>query len=161
MSVRKNDRKQSELEFIYNLNKLYHELITLLMKCPKRWDKLLVEPVSTALTKTVYHIKAGNSIYPTVQVEREQRRLHFVQGLANLQAAITLLDALFTYANSSDNESGHTFKPETIDRIMQSMNLEIRLIKGVMTKDTRRFATLGASKNEKKSKKNDDKDKAD
>lgn len=156
MSVRKNDRKQSELEFIFNMNKLYHEIITLLMKCPKRWDKILVDPVAMAFTRAVYHIKAGNSIFPTIQIEREERRLHFVQALANLQAAITLLDALFTYANSSHNESNHTFKLETIDRIMQSMNLEIRLLKGVMTKDTRRFSTLSVTKGEKKKKKNND-----
>lgn len=154
MSVRKNERKQSELEFIQNMNNLYHEIIVLLMKCPKRWDELLVKPVSMAFTRALYHTKVGNSIYPTVQIEREERRLHFVQALANLQAAITLLDGLFTFANSSQNDSGHTFKPETIDRIMQSMNLEIKLLKGVMTKDTRRFSSLGVSRNENK--KNED-----
>lgn len=142
MSVRKNDRQESTMEFLYHMKNLHREMLSLLMKCPKRWDKFLTEPTAHTISSALIHVKSANSIYPTNQRERKDRREQFVKALADLQAAISLLDNLFDYANSSENTTDFKVKPLKVDRVMEGFNKEIRLIKGVMHKDTQRFKNL-------------------
>ncbi len=142
MSVRKNDRQESTMEFLYHMKKVHREMIAFLMRCPKRWDKFLTENTAHVITMALIHVKAANSIYPTNQRERYDRREEFVKALSNLQSAITLLDVLFDFANSSENLTDFKVDEERIDRIMEYFKKEIRLIKGVMYKDTQRYKNL-------------------
>jgi len=140
MSVIKNKRNESGMQFLDNMKKLHAFTIAFCMKCPKRWDRFLTEDIAKLTNSALIHLKSGNSIYPTNQYERQLRKVEFTKALGDLQALITLIDNLFDYCNSS--ETDFKIKISKIENWMLMIDEEIGLVKGMIKKDSLRYKNL-------------------
>ena len=140
MSVIKNKRNESSMQFLDNMKKLHAFTIAFCMKCPKRWDRFLTEDIAKLTNSALIHLKSGNSVYPTNQYERQLRKVEFTKALGDLQALITLIDNLFDYCNSS--ETDFKIKISKIENWMLMIDEEIGLVKGMIKKDSLRYKNL-------------------
>lgn len=141
MSVIKNNRKESTMQFLDNMKKLHSFTISFCMKCPKRWDRFLTEDIAHLATLALVAVKKGNSIFPTNQHERQLRKDEFTKAIGNLQAMVTLVDNLFDYCQNNNNND-FQIKYSKIENWMLEIDEELRLLLGLMKRDTERYKNL-------------------
>jgi len=139
MSVIKSKRLESTMEFLDTMKKIHKEVISLCMRCPKRWDRFLTGDIAHLANMAMIRTKRGNSIYPTTQEEVQLRRNEFINATADLRGLISMLGNLFDYAVDSGE---YGIKSSRMESIMLLIETEINLLRGLMRKDAARYKTL-------------------
>jgi len=75
MSVPVSERKQSNMEFLKNAHDIKNCAIRKARKLPKSWQHFIAEPLVNHANELVAHVRYANSIYPTNQLELDERIL--------------------------------------------------------------------------------------
>lgn len=133
MSVHKNDREESKVQFLYNARNLQIFTIHKCSHFPKRYTFYISQPIVKIATDIYDHVKRANSIYPTNQHEVQLRRDHFLQANAAVYSLVSQVEL-----------AGEIFSisPDVMDNWMQYVDDEIRLLKGIMDSDRDRYKNL-------------------
>lgn len=135
MSVIESKRKEATTEFLKNARDIEEIFIDLRINKPKRYsfffDKLL--DYSFNLLSSV---KAGNSIYPENEIEMKMRQKYFKEGLAYCQ----VLNSQIEVVASKLKEDGISIK--LIQTLAEKIIYEIKLLKGVISADKKKYAFL-------------------
>lgn len=106
MSVLKNKRSESQLEFYHTATELRTELTRFVMNennVPKRWRPVFTFPMIDKLHALFDHITAANTIYPTCMREYDMRRDHQTAAIITVEQIIQLLQyMLMTLSLNAD-----------------------------------------------------------
>lgn len=141
MSVLKNNRDESNMQFLDNMKLLHYFTINYCIEMPKRWDRFLTEDICKLATRALVGVKLANSTYPTNQDERQIRKNAFNDAYGSLEAMVTLVDNLYDYCENSGN-TDFKLNLNKVEKWIDAISIEMKLIKGVMKKDNERFKKL-------------------
>ena len=141
MSVLKNERKESGMQFLDNMKILHYFTLEFCMSMPKRWGSFLTEDICKLATKALVKVKKANSVFPTNQEERQIRKNLFNDAYGDLESMVTLVDNLYDFCENSGNVN-FKLNLKKVEKWIQAISIEMKLIKGVMKKDSERFKNL-------------------
>lgn len=99
MSVLKNKRSQSQLEFYHTATVLRSELTRFVMNeknIPKRYRPVFTFPMVEKLIQLFDCITAANTIYPQTDHEAEMRRDYQTKAIITVNQILQLLQYLLT-----------------------------------------------------------------
>lgn len=99
MSVLKNKRSQSSLEFYHTATVIRAELTRFVMSeknIPKRWRPVFTFPMVEKLHRLFDYITAANTIYPTNEHEAELRRDYQTRAIIIVEQIIQMLQYMIT-----------------------------------------------------------------
>lgn len=99
MSVLKNNRSESKLEFYHTATLVRTELTRLVMNekvVPKRWRPVFTFPMIDKLLLLFDNITAANTIYPQDMKEAELRRAYQTQAIIIVEQILQLLQYALT-----------------------------------------------------------------
>ena len=130
MSVIKNKRSLSGVQFLDTARELQIFTMRICSKFPKHYNPFLNWPIIQQSVNVHNFVKKGNSIFPTNQMEYELRRQQFVLAGAELQAMISQIN--IAYDTFPIEEKKHK-------EWMELINKEIALIKNVIKADKERY----------------------
>lgn len=133
MSVLKQKRNESQLQFLDTARQL--EIFTLrnCVKFPKRYTFLITNEI-VRLAQSVYNkVKAANSIFPSGELEINLRREYLIQANCDLQCLISQLDV-------AKEMFGAEIKAATWCGWMDLIESEARLISAVKKRDKERLS---------------------
>jgi hypothetical protein len=94
MSVLKNKRSESQLEFYHTATLIRAELTRFVMNekiVPKRWRPVFTFPMVEKIIKLIDYITAANTIYPQNLREAERRRDYQTQAIITVEQILQLL----------------------------------------------------------------------
>ena len=94
MSVLKNKRGESQLEFYHTATIIRAELTRFVMNekiVPKRWRPVFTFPMVEKIVKLIDYITAANTIYPQNIREAERRRDYQTQAIITVEQILQLL----------------------------------------------------------------------
>lgn len=94
MSVLKNNRSESQLEFYNTATLIRAELTRFVMNdkvVPKRWRPVFTFPMTEKVIRLVDCITAANTIYPQNRREAEMRREYQTQAIITVEQILQLL----------------------------------------------------------------------
>lgn len=135
MSVPVGNRKEATTEFLKTARDIEEIFIDLRINKPKRYtfffDKLLDYSFNL-----LSEVKAGNSIYPENQSEARMRQEHFKEGLACCQVLVSQIEVVRHKLQDDGIAIGQ------VKDLAEKLAYEIKLIKGVISSDKKRYATL-------------------
>lgn len=97
MSVLKNKRNQSQLEFYHTATVIRAELTKFVMNdknVPKRWRPVFTFPMVTKAIQLIDEITAANTIFPTNTHEAEVRRDYQTKAIITVEQILQLLQFL-------------------------------------------------------------------
>lgn len=132
MSVLKNNRNESQLQFLDTARDL--EIFTLrnCVKFPKRYTFFITTEI-VRLSQSVYNnVKAANSIFPSGELEVQLRRDYLIKANCDLQCLISQLDV-------AKEMFGEEVKSNTWCSWMDLIEKEAKLISAVKKKDKERL----------------------
>lgn len=133
MSVPKNKRGDSNMEFIANARKLQIYTVQRCTHFPKRYTFYIGQPIAQIGTRIYEFVKLANSIYPSNQHEAQIRRDYLIRARAecnNLISQIEVASEMFA------------INPQTVMQWSGIVDEEIKLISGVMRADKDRLKNL-------------------
>lgn len=133
MSVPKSKRGKSKMEFLYNARKLQIHTIKKCVSFPKRYTFYISQPLANAATKVYEHVKMANSVYPTNAHEAQIRRDYFICARAGLYSIVSQVEVAHEIFG---------LDPDAMKYWMKIISEEIRLLKGVMEEDYKRYKNL-------------------
>lgn len=99
MSVLKNKRSESQLEFYHTATLIRAELTRFVMNdkvVPKRWRPVFTFPMTEKVIRLVDYITAANTIYPQSRREAEMRRDYQTQAIITVEQILQLLQFMLT-----------------------------------------------------------------
>lgn len=99
MSVLKNKRSESQLEFYHTATLIRKELTQFVMNekiVPKRWRPVFTFPMIDKVIKLFDYITAANTIYPQNLREAERRRDYQTQAIIVVEQILQLLQYMLT-----------------------------------------------------------------
>ena len=99
MSVLKNKRSESQLEFYHTATLIRAELTRFVMNekiVPKRWRPVFTFPMVEKIIKLIDYITAANTIYPQNLREAERRRDYQTQAIITVEQILQLLQYILT-----------------------------------------------------------------
>lgn len=99
MSVLKNKRSESQLEFYHTATLIRKELTQFVMNekvVPKRWRPVFTFPMIDKVIKLFDYITAANTIYPQNLREAELRRDYQTQAIIVVEQILQLLQYMLT-----------------------------------------------------------------
>lgn len=99
MSVLKNKRSKSQLEFYHTATVIRAELTRFVMNekiVPKRWRPVFTFPMVEKLIRLFDCITAANTIYPQSLREAERRRDYQTQAIITVEQILQLLQYMLT-----------------------------------------------------------------
>lgn len=99
MSVPKNKRSESQLEFYHTATLIRAELTRFVMNdkvVPKRWRPVFTFPMTEKVIRLVDYITAANTIYPQNRREAEMRRDYQTQAIITVEQILQLLQFMLT-----------------------------------------------------------------
>ena len=135
MSVPVGKRKESGTEFLKNARDIEEIFIDLRINKPKRYsfffDKLLDYSFDL-----LSQVKAGNSIYPENRSEVEMRQRYFKEALASCQILVSQIEIVHHKLKNDGIRIG------LVEQLSEKLDYEIRLIKGVIDKDKKRYKNI-------------------
>lgn len=135
MSVPVGNRKEATMEFLKNARDIEETFIDLRINKPKRYtfffDKLLDYSFNL-----LSELKAGNSIYPENQTEAGMRQRHFKEALAHCQVLVSQIEVVHHKLQDDGISIGQ------VKILSEKLTYEIKLIKGLISNDKKRYATL-------------------
>ena len=134
MSVPKHERGVSELEFLYNARHLQVHTIRKCANFPKKYRFSISNPLELSARMIHGEVKKGNSIYPRNQHEFQMRRDCFIRAYAELYDFASQLEIAKEVIETLDDDAFMFW--------VSLVKQEIKLVKGVMESDLRRFKNL-------------------
>ena len=134
MSVPKHLRGESELEFIYCARKLQVHTIRKCANFPKKYRFSISNPLELSAREIHGNVKKGNSIYPRNQHEFQMRRDYFLRAYAELYDFASQLEIAKELIETLDDDAFLFW--------ISIVRQEIKLVKGIMDSDKRRFKNL-------------------
>ena len=99
MSVLKNKRTESQLEFYHTATQARAEITRLMMNekvVPKRWRPVFTFPMTEKLIKLIDYITAANTIYPQNLREAEMRRDYQTRAIITVEQILQLMQYIMT-----------------------------------------------------------------
>ena len=99
MSVLKNKRSQSHLEFYHTATTIRSELTRFVMNdniVPKRWRPVFTFPMVEKVIHLIDCIIAANSIYPQNEHELQMRRDYQTQAIITVEQILQLLQFMLS-----------------------------------------------------------------
>lgn len=99
MSVLKNKRGESQLEFYHTATLIRAELTRFVMNdniVPKRWRPVFTFPMVEKVITLIDMITAANTIYPQNMHEYEMRRDYQTQAIITVEQIVQLLQFMMT-----------------------------------------------------------------
>jgi hypothetical protein len=145
LSVPKHQRGESELEFIYNARQLHIHTIRKCANFPKKYRFSISNNLESLAWDIHGNVKQGNSIYPQNQHEFQMRRDCFIMANAQLYDFISKLEVA-KEAMTIRDEYGRVIQEVIDDDALffwiSLIEHEIKLVKGVLESDKRRFKNL-------------------
>ena len=146
LSVPKHERGVSELEFIYNARQLQVHTIRKCANFPKKYRFSISNYLEQAARDIHGEVKRGNSMgVPRNQHEFQMRRDCFLRAHAHLYDFASQLEVAKEVMTIRD-ESGRAIQEVIDDKAlffwMEMIRQEIKLVKGVMESDKKRFKNL-------------------
>lgn len=99
MSVLKNKRGESQLEFYHTATIIRAELTRFVMNekiVPKRWRPVFTFPMVEKIIKLIDYITAANTIYPQNLREAEMRRDYQTRAIITVEQILQLLQYILT-----------------------------------------------------------------
>ncbi len=133
MSVVKNQRHESPVQFLETGRVFYVTLIKVCENLPKRHFHYIQEPLTNTAQQMLSFVKMGNSIYPRNKHEAQMRRDYFLQSYASLQACVSYIGIA---------QEMNLLTPSQAFRLSELASDELRLIKGALESDTKRYKNL-------------------
>lgn len=134
MSVHKNDRDDSTVQFLETAFNLRVFTINSCKKSAKRDTFLISNKISDMSYDILRLVKSGNSIFPTNAYEARMRRDCFMEAYQICQSMVSELNV---WAEVSPDM--RKFLPEWSKYLYD----ELKLIKGVIKSDNKRYSKLG------------------
>ena len=135
MSVLKQKRDESKLQFLDTARQL--EIFTLrnCVKFPKRYTFFITTEI-VQLAQSVYNqVKAANSIFPSGELEINLRREYLIRANCDLQCLISQLDV-------AKEMFGSEIKSATWCGWMDLIEAELKLISAVKKSDKERLTRI-------------------
>ena len=123
MSVHKNQRNVSSLEFYVKASQLRTMVIRFMMnekRIPKRYRFVFTMPTIDIMHKMMHNIVAANTIYPTNEAELAERKRLQTAAIASIEEFYQMLQCIIEVLP----ENLESFK-----RVLDIANEEIKLIK--------------------------------
>ena len=99
MSVLKNNRGESQMEFYHTATLARAELTRFVMNdniVPKRWRPVFTFPIIEKVIALIDNITAANTIYPQDMREYEMRREYQTKAIITVEQIIQLLQFMLT-----------------------------------------------------------------
>ena len=135
MSVPVGNRKEASMEFLKNARDIEEIFIDLRIHKPKRYtfffDKLLDYSM-----ELLNKVKSANSIYPENKVEVELRQMYFKEGIAQCQVLVSQVEILYHKLKDDGMPIG------LVQQLAEKLDYEIKLIKGAISADKKRYAYI-------------------
>lgn len=130
MSVIKNKRSVSGVQFLDTAKELQTYTIRTCVKFPKRYFFIISNNIIQSATKIHAFVKRGNSIFPTNADDTRLRHEQFVLAVAELQNLISQINIAYDTFPIKENK---------IVKWMELIKTEITLVKSVIKKDKERY----------------------
>lgn len=130
MSVLKSNRSVSSLEFLNKAYDLQVEVVKLAVKIPKRYTFYISQNLVKLATSCHENVKGANSIYPVNNEEVQIRRNKFNEAVCDLYNLLSQLSITKGITEIPKNK---------LIKILELIDEEIKLIKGIKKKDKKRF----------------------
>jgi hypothetical protein len=133
LSVPKYERGPSEAEFLYNARQLQIHTIKKCANFPKKYRFSISNPLELSARTIHGELKKGNSINPRNQHEFQMRRDYFLRANAELYDFVSQLEVAKEVIGFDD------------DALMfwaSIVRQEIRLVKGLLESDKKRYRNL-------------------
>lgn len=146
MSVPKSEQNEADTEFVRTARELYLYTIRKCVNFPKRYTFYVSQQMARTASHVYEYVVCANSIYPVNAADAALRRQYLQMAHSELRALVSQIEAaveLFglrhdgsPYGEMSDEEG------RKADYWMGLVQQEIRLVKGVIKRDTQRFKDL-------------------
>lgn len=133
MSVLKNDRQESSVQFLENAYELQVAVYKLVVKFPKRYSFIIGNPIAKLAMDCHMNTKYANSIYPTNKHEYQLRRDYINKAIGNCQNLSSQMDIALNLFSAEING----FKA-----VLPLIRDQLRLLKGLKESDKKRFKTI-------------------
>lgn len=133
MSVIKNKRNESKMQFLETANEIHLFTIKQAVKFPKKYTFYVSQKLSDCACAGHAYVKRGNSIYPTNAHEVQLRRDYFLHAYAEFQNLISQINIAYNL---------FPIPEKTIVAWMGLINDELRLLKSVLKNDKARYKNL-------------------
>ena len=133
MSVVKSRRGESDMEFLHNARQLRIYTIRKCTNFPKRYTFYVSQPLVNTAAKVHDNVERANHIIPTNRQQAELRMDYF-------SVAQWELDSLVSQLGIAAELFG--IPPETMEQWIGMIDLEKRLIRGVVSRDKVRYKNL-------------------
>lgn len=133
MSVLKNERSLSKVEFLDKARRIEKITMTIAVKLPKRWTFFLGQPIANLAFNALNCVKAANSLFPENPHEVQTRRDYFIKALSYYSALISQMEIVADFIHI-DSNNYQTWSAMVFE--------EIKLIKAVMKSDKKRYMNI-------------------
>lgn len=133
MSVLKNNRTKSELEFYHTATVIRNELTKFVMNeknIPKRWRPIFTFPMVEKVIALIDNIVAANSIYPVDKHEVMMRRDYQTQAIIIVEQILQLLQFLLSTLE---------INPDKLQPVVELLIKESSLLRGWRKSDNAKF----------------------
>ena len=80
MSVLKNKRSESSLQFIETAKEIFIETVQFVSRLSKRYDKILASGVTNTAYGILNNVIIGNKMFPNGEYFKARRREHFIKA---------------------------------------------------------------------------------
>lgn len=134
MSVLKNKRSESQLEFYHTATLIRTELTRFVMNekiVPKRWRPVFTFPMVDKVIKLFDYITAANTIYPQNLCEAERRRDYQTQAIITVEQILQLLQYMLTTLS---------INPDKFQPVTELLVKEAALLRGWRKSDNKFIA---------------------
>lgn len=143
MSVLKQKRQKSKMEFVNKAYEIYAETVSFLSRLSARYARLVAEDTAKLAGEVMDHSEKANSIYPNTQVAKDLRMNHLLEARGSLMALDVRLTHIYTILMTNPEGAFTTSKGSTVcggdaerklDHMAESLGLKIdeenNLLKG-------------------------------
>lgn len=144
MSVLKNKRRTSKIEYEKNFLGFYEYMMNLIDHIPRRWQKPLGAPMKEALNQMYDDVLMVSEMY----IEKERSKTRFIQCRKVIEELTSFQEWICLYWNLSDGRNGIKWADADRRKYMSIyLNKEIYLLAGVMVKldQNRKFGAIEVS----------------
>lgn len=133
IAVIKSKRSVSKMEFLHTARELQIYTIQKVCQFPQKYAFYIGQPITNAAARIHEYVKMANSIYPANSHETQIRRDYLIRALAELNSFISQIEL-------ADEIIG--LKSDVMERWVELVEKEIRMVKGLMDEDKERYKRL-------------------
>ena len=133
MSVYKNKRNPSDIQFLTTAKDIQVHTVRQLAKIPNKERYLLANEVASLAAQAHILLKEANSIHPKNRRLADERLNRLVDAYAKYQALISQIGVAEEFGKFTDT---------AMTKWMQLINEELRLIKALIASDEERYKNL-------------------